>query len=512
MKRIMSVVLTAAVLASGAATARAYGAPFERGALGCREYRIPALFTLADDSVCASADLRWDHGSDSPQNIDTVFARSPDGYGNWSYQIVNRFDDYADGCGSKNSASFIDSALLQSKDGTLFLLTEAYSSGVGILNTKKGSGCVEYQGKRYVALAKQGESDFRYHIAGFANGFAPILCGGEPTGYSVDEEYRLYRNGEALTMPQRDGSEQPTGNMIAQSVFYADAAFHVFETPYLWLRASRDGGETWSAPQILNQQVTAESDYFLGVCPGRGLAVTVNGRERLIFALYTSNAGRNEKAVTVYSDDGGHTWNRGEEVKNSLFTGKTSESQLVTLPDGRIRMFSRNKSNYVACCDSADGGVTFTKSFACPALCGTKNCMVSFINYSRKLNGKSVIVSSSGGSRSGRADGVVRVIEAGESGAMTVLSEYRVNDGFFAYSCLTELSDGRLALLYEDEPSHINYMVLTMDEAGALSELNGNNVVFSKKETLWQKIRRFLDRVWFALERVFKATADSNAS
>ena len=501
MKRIMAILLSAAVLTSGAATAGAYDAPFERGALGCREYRIPALYTLNDGSVCASADLRWDHGTDSPQNIDTVFAKSPDGYGNWSYQIVNRFDDYADGCGSKNSASFIDSALLQAKDGTLFLLTEAYSSGVGILNTKRGSGCVEYQGKRYVALAKQGESDFRYHIAGFANGFAPILCGGEPTGYSVDEEYRLYRNGEPLTMPQLDGSEQPTGKTVAQSVFYAGAAFHVPEKPYLWLRASRDGGETWSAPQILNQQVTAESDYFLGVCPGRGLAVTVNGRERLIFALYTSNAGRDEKTVTVYSDDGGLTWTRGEEVENSLFTGKTSESQLVTLPDGHIRMFSRNKSNYVACCDSADGGVTFTRSFACPDLCGTKNCMVSFLSYSRKINGKSVIVSSSGGSMSGRADGVVRVIEAGESSKMTVLSEYRVNDGFFAYSCLTELSDGRLALLYEDEPSHINYMILTMDENGALSEVNGNNITFSKKEPFTQKLKRFFDRVWFSLER-----------
>ena len=504
MKRIMAVFLTAAVLASGATTAAAYTTPFERGTLGCREYRIPALFTLADGSVCASADLRWNHGTDSPQNIDTVFARSRDGYDNWEYRIVNRFDDYADGEGSANSASFIDSALLQAKDGTLFLLTEAYASGIGIMNTKKGSGCVEYQGKRYIALAKQGESDFRYHIAAHENGFAPILCGGEPTGYSVDEEYRLYQNGEALTMPQRDGADHPTGETVAQSVFYADAAFHVFETPFLWLRASADGGETWSAPQILNQQVTAESDYFLGACPGRGLSVTVNGKERLIFALYVSNAGGGEKTVTMYSDDGGKTWNRGKEVRNSAFTGKTSESQLVTLPDGTIRLFSRNSSNYVACCDSTDGGVSFTKSFACPDLYGTKNCMVSFVNCSRQINGKSVIVSSSGGSPDGRADGVVRVLAVNGDNHLTVVSEYHVNDGFYAYSCLTELSDGRLALLYEDEASHINYMLLTMDENGALSEINGNNIQFDKKETLWQKIRRFFDRVWFSLERIFE--------
>ena len=500
----MSVVLTAAILASGAATAAAYSTPFERGTLGCAEYRIPALYTLGDGSVCASADLRWDHGKDSPQNIDTVFAKSPDGFGDWTYTVVNRFDDYADGSGSVNSASFIDSALLQSRDGTLFLLTEAYSSGVGILNTKRGSGCVAYEGRRYIALAKKSEDDYRYHIADFEKGFAPILNGGEPTGYSVDEEYRLYQNGELLTMPQLDGGEQPTGETVAQSVFYAGADFHVFETPYLWLRTSRDAGETWSAPMILNPQVGQKSDYFLGACPGRGLAVNVNGKERLIFALYISNAGGGEKTVTIHSDDGGLTWNRGEEVENSLFTGKTSESQLVTLPDGRIRMFSRNSSNYVACCDSADGGVSFTKSFACPDMAGTKNCMVSFLNYSRKINGRDVIVSSSGGSLSGRADGVVRTFAVDEGGDMTLLSEYHVNDGFYAYSCLTELSDGRLALLYEDEASHINYMVLTMDETGALSELNGNNIAFNKKEPLAQKLKRFFDRVWFLIERLFR--------
>ncbi len=500
----MAVLLTAALLVSGAAQAAAYSTPFERGTLGCSEYRIPALLTLADGSVCASADLRWDHGKDSPQNIDTVFAKSPDGYGNWEYQTVNCFDDYADGEGSANSASFIDSALLQAKDGTLFLLTEAYLSGVGIMNTKQGSGCVEREGKRYIALAKQGESDFCCYIATFENGFAPILRGGEPTGYSVDEEYRLYQNGEALTMPQRDGSDNPTGETVAQSVFYVESVFHVLETPYLWLRTSADGGATWSAPVILNPQVTAESDYFLGACPGRGLSVDVDGKERLIFALYLSNAGGGEQAVTMYSDDGGRTWQRGKEVQNSLFTRKTSESQLVALPDGTIRMFSRNSSNYVACCDSTDGGVSFSKSFACPDLYGTKNCMVSFINYSRPINGKSVIVSSSGGSPSGRADGVVRALSVNGDNSLNVISEYRVNDGFFAYSCLTELSDGRLALLYEDEASHINYMLLAVDENGVLSEINGKNIQFEKKQTLWQKIRRLFDRVWFLLERVFE--------
>ncbi|MBR6335397.1 MAG: exo-alpha-sialidase, partial [Clostridia bacterium] len=120
MKRIMALALSAAMLFSGTAyAAAAYNTPFERNTLGCSEYRIPALLTLKDGSVCASADMRWSHGKDSPQNIDTVFAKSPDGLGDWKYTVVNKFDDYADGESSANSASFIDSALLQSENGTL---------------------------------------------------------------------------------------------------------------------------------------------------------------------------------------------------------------------------------------------------------------------------------------------------------------------------------------------------------------------------------------------------------
>ncbi len=504
MKKLISLVLGAILMFSVTGyAAESYATPFERNTLGCGEYRIPALLTLADGSVCASADMRWDHGKDSPQNIETVFASSADGYGNWEYVVVNRFDDYADGAGSANSASFIDSALLQSRSGRLFLLTEAYMSGVGIMNTKKGSGCVERNGKRYLSLAKRGESDFCYYISDFGNGYAPVFKNGEPTGYSVDEEYRLYKNSEALTLPQLDADEKPTGADVPQSVFYADSELHVFETPYLWLRTSDDSGRTWSSPTILNPQVTSDDDYFLGAAPGRGLAVTVDGGERLLFCLYKSNAGGGERAVTIYSEDGGATWNRGKEVENSAFTRKTSESQLVSLPDGTIRMFSRNMSDYTAFCDSSDAGASFTKSRACPDTYGTKNCMVSFINYSHRINGRDIIVSSSGGSAKERADGVVRVFAVRDGNSFEMLSEYHVNDGFYAYSCLTELRDGKLALLYEDEASHINYMILAVDEAGGLSEINGNDIQYNKKERILQRIKRFLYRILFSVVRFF---------
>ena len=507
MKKIMAVALCAAMafgITAGASDIEKTQTPFERGSLGCNEFRIPSLITLADGSVAAAADMRWGHGKDSPQNIDTLFALSANGRDNWEYTVVNRFDDYADGADSPESASFIDSAMVQSADGTLFLITEAYSSGTGILNTRRGNGCLVYEGNNYIALAKKGTDNYIYHIADFENGFAPVMQGAENTGYSVDEEYRLYKDGVALTLPQLGSDGKPTGEQVMQSIFYKESDFCVFPTPYIWLRTSGDSGKTWSKPLILNPMVTLDSDYFLGVCPGRGITVTTDAGERIIFNVYHSRAGGDEKAMSVYSDDGGKTWSRGGEVKHAAMLQKTSESQTVTLPDGKLRMFSRNKSRFISVCDSADGGVTWSKAMPDPALRGTPNCMVSFINYSRKINGKSVIISSSGGSYSSRANGVVRLGLVDDAGGIDWITAYRVNEGFYAYSCLTELDDGRVALLYEDEASHINYMILSVGESGEITRADGDDISFEEKKDFRYRLTEFADRILLFFTKLFK--------
>lgn len=499
-----TVLALTAVLCTATGTAAASAetnGPFARGTLSCSEFRIPALLTLQDGAVVASADMRWGHGADSPQNIDTGFARSIDGLGNWEHSIVNHFDDYADGADSTDSASFIDSALVQSQDGTLFLITEAYASGIGIRNTEQGNGCIEYQGETYIALAERDSEDYRYHIADFENGFAPVMDGDAATDYSVDTEYRLYQNGTLLTQPQRGTDGEPNGSTVAQSIFYKEAALHVFPTPFLWLRSSRDGGVTWSAPQVLNPAVGLDTDCFLGVCPGRGLAFDWNGGERLLFALYLSDAGKNEQALCIYSDDGGQTWQRGEAVQHAAMLKKTSESQPVLLPDGRLRLFSRNSSRYVACCDSTDGGQTWTKARPVEALRGRASCMISALTLPQP-DGTTVVLCAMPGDSSARADGVLRAGTADEAGNITWNDELPVNDGFFAYSCMTALSDGSIALLYEDEASHFAYCRMTVDGEGKLAAADGNTVTVQKKNSLRDTLTRAWDQVLLFFERL----------
>ena len=501
MKKSLSFFFTVLLLAAtpmGVLGAGAAVNPFETGTLGCERFRIPALWTLRDGRVLASADLRWNHGVDAPQNLDVAASLSPDGYAGWTYAVPNRLDDYADGTGSAKSAAYIDSALLQSDSGRVFLLTDLFLSGTGYPNAQKGSGCVTVDGKRCIALAARGSDDYRYCIADFDGGFAPVLENGSPTAYAVDREYRLYKDGALCTMAQKGDDDVPTGETVAQTVFYADADLHVFPTPFLCLRTSDDGGKSWSAPTLLNPMVKRDSEAFLGVCPGRGAAVQVDGHERLIFPVYSNENGK-EHALMLYSDDGGNTWQRGADVRNARLLQKTSESQIITLPDGTLRLFSRTASHFVGVCDSADGGVSWTKSKPAWALFGTKNCMVSFINTTHTVGGKPVVLCSMGGSAKGRANGVLRVGVIGDRNRIDWISELPVNEGFFAYSCLTELSDGKIALLFEDEAAHFCYGVYDLADDGSLSPTDGSDPVAVPAPTFVDRLLRLFAKFMAAV-------------
>lgn len=449
-----------------------YTQPFESSTMGSKTYRIPSIYTLNDGCVIAAADMRYEHGSDSPNNIDTLLAFSENGYGEWKYNVVNYFDDYADSHTEKGSASFIDTAIIQSANGRIFILTDMWTSDGGYMTCKKGSGFVSVNGKRYLRLTTGSCSDdigtFNYYLGDFNSGFAPIirLSDNVVTDYCADTEFCIYKNNEPLYQPQVGSDKQ-----IKQNIFYDKACFSAYRTCYLWLRYSDDNGKTWSSPLNISSQVKKDKEGFLGVGPGRGAVTSINGKERILFCLYKNGLikGACEDVCVIYSDDNGITWHRSKETKHSLFIGKTSESQIVALPDGKLRIYARNASKHVAYSDSSDGGETWTRFLPDKTLTAFGNCMVSFINYSKKIRGKSVIIGSYPSDTKKRASGVISVGLVGNKNKVDWITEYKVNDSFFAYSCLTELSDGRIAFLFEDEASHITYTIFDVSADGQLS-------------------------------------------
>lgn len=513
MKKIISAILGGALAVStlGVAASAAevpnveYEQPFESGVMGSELYRIPAIITLNDGSVMAAADMRYSHGMDSPNNIDTLVAVSQDGYSDWQYSVVNHFDDYSDGATGTDSASFIDSAIVQSKTtDRIFIVTDMCPSGGGYNQAQKGTGFTEVNGKNHLLLTTGDNSDqlntFEYYVGDFDDGFAPVckVSDNSETEYTVDEEYNLYKNGEALYMAQK-GSE---GVEVQQNVFYNDAEMCCYLTTYLAMRYSDDNGETWSAIKLIAADVKKSDEKFLGIGPGKGFVTQVNGKERIIFCVY-DNAGSAENVSTVYSDDNGETWQRGNETSVKLALGKTSEAQIISLPDGTLRMYARNAGDYVAYADSTDGGVSWSKFKADLNLKANGNCMVSFINVDKTINGKSVILGSFPSNSYERADGVVMVGLVGSDNVVEWISTYHVNDDFFAYSCLTQLADGNIGYLYEDEAYHISYMVLTLSDNGTISEINGNNAEFSGKQSFWYQILDFLKSLLLKFYQLF---------
>ena len=460
---------------------------FDNKEYGSERNRIPALYTLNDGSVLAGADIRYAHGSDSPNNIDIAVAISKNGYNGWEYVMVNHFDDYADTVTSTDSASFIDSAVVQSGTGRIYMVADAQPSECGYLQCKTGTGYFEFDGKKYLLLTNGKNDDklstFGYFIGDFEGGFAPVFTrkSREITEYSVDSEFRLYKNGKPLYADQKGAQ----GVKIQQNIFYSCAELKCYKTTYLWMRYSDDNGKTWSCPKILSEQVKNEKESFLGVGPGRGAVINHNGKERILFCVYDNNGLFKdpifENASVIYTDDNGETWHRSNKIKIKAGLKKTSEAQLVKIEGENykaLRMYARNLSNYIAYADSADGGETWTEFRADRSLEGTKNCMVSLMETSKKIDGKQVILCSAGGNLLARADGVLRVGLTQSNGDVNWISTYHLTQGFYGYSCLTELSDGNFAVFYEDEAAHLRYTVFSVSDNGIINEINGDNLDF----------------------------------
>ena len=484
MKRVISVITTVMIICCSlvfyvSAEKVKYEQPFDSGTCGSQTFRIPSIITLNNGSVMAAADMRYNHGTDAPNNIDTLVAVSENGRTDWQYDTVNYFDDCADATTDTSSASFIDSALVQSKEtDRIFIITDAFPSGMGYNQAKRGNGYItDSEGVSRLALTSSDSAkikDYKFYVGDFDGEFATVHASNK--NYSVDREFNLYLDGKPLYTKQINSDKQ-----VQQNIFFSSSELHVFPTSYLWMRYSDDNGKTWSAPSILNSQIKNKNECFLGIGPGRGCVIRHNDGERIIFTVY-DNYGITENTSTIYSDDNGLTWSRGERADYRIGLWKTSEAQLITLPDGMLHIFARNSSSFLATGTSADGGETWTRLKAEKNLNGNANCMSSFINVHSEHNDKNIILGSYASDCSQRADGVIMVGTVSDDCKIDWTYSYHINSGFFAYSCLTELSDGTIGILYEDEAAHIQYKILELTNCGTLSEINGDNIDYENTD------------------------------
>ena len=442
---------------------------------GSNYYRIPTLLTLSSGTVVSSIDCRYGGTHDARSNIDIAFSRSVDGGVTWSKPTLPLlFDDYApqavdwprDSVGKNvqisGSASFIDSVLLEdSSTGRLFLFADAFSYGKGFNNCVGGSGFKEIDGKKYIELYKDGDASNTYNYSIRENGIIYDDVNNVPTEYSVDGDYRILKDGVYLTQKQYQvrfsGTtllEEKTDVDVNQCVFYKDSLFHVRPTNFLTMKYSDDEGLTWSDLHILGNFRDVNKRMVLF---GPGVGTQIKSGEcagRLIISAYNSISG---EYGYLYSDDGGETWGF---IETSLGgSGNFAEAQIVELGDGYLRTYMRTNTGKIGYISSTDGGNTWSDTQYIPGISvASYETQLSVIKHSEKVDGKSVIILSTPTSTSGRRGGkllVGLVNETSESGYgkydVDWAYEYEVDltSYGYSYSCLTELPDGKIGLLYE---------------------------------------------------------------
>ena len=422
-------------------------------------YRLPTMVTLADGTIVAAADIRWNTTYDGG-GLDTLVARSTDGGRTWNYTVANYLGDNGNVYNGSKSTTFIDPSLLVGPDGmTVYMLVDLYPYGIAL----NGSGNTQpstdtgFDAKGNLKLSDNDHYSYNYYLK---DGKIYDSSNKVVEGYEIDAYFNI--------------TYVKNGTVVKSNLFYYDSPFKVARTQYLYLTKSTDRGATWSEPTLLDvraKEIVTRKENALLVAPGN--AITTSSGVMIFPAYSYTTSGDGQQYVTlIYSTDGVN-WTTSTE-----YTGLnwSSEGAIVELENGTIRVFVRNKEARLSYVDFDPKTMTWIghKVTDIPT---NSNTQLAAITYSKTSNGDQVILVScpsgptsvtgtANNDGSMRTNGKIHVFTVNAAGEMTLVKSIKANNytansqisgsnyteemGFFAYSALTELSDGSIALMYEN--------------------------------------------------------------
>ncbi len=102
-------------------------------------------------------------------------------------------------------------------------------------------------------------------------------------------------------------------------------------------------------------------------------------------------------------------------------------------------------------------------------------CQLDAILYSKTIDGKKAILLSAAGNTGSRSDGKIFVGLVMDDGSIRWDYSYSITEpgAFFAYSCMTEMDNGDIALLYEEAAASIRFKTIPISEIAVGSETGG---------------------------------------
>ncbi len=462
------------------------------GAAGNDSYRIPGITTIKggdhDGRLVAATDIRWRSHLDS-SNIDTAVSWSDDGGVTWNTSIVNYFGDSSNTATDNRTAIFIDPLITADNSGNLFLTTNAFPAGTCTHGSRnqplaQSTGFADITlhngtqvGQRMAIYTDfhtnvQTDDNYAYYLGEFgADGYADILDAydGSASGYYADRHFYLYYQKGGTKAPDTDkiycAQLDNANTWVQQNLFFQNATLHVRTAQFIYMRKSTDGGVTWSDPVILNPQIRTSNESFYGPGPGAGICLADG---TLILPMYDNGGG--EHATCMYSTDGGNTWTRATRL------GFGSESCIVPIDETTLRQFYRDNTTTIHYNDRTlqDGDWIPGSQQSAPGAPKQGNNQLSALRYSKKVNGKDIILVSTAtspgiGGGYTRQGGKIYAFELKSDKTMELVSTYVVNAAtdWYGYSSLTELKDGSIGLIFENsqtdgnDPKRLDYCGLT---------------------------------------------------
>ena len=440
---------------------------------GIKSYRIPALLKTDKGTLIAGADERRLHSSDWG-DIGMVVRRSEDKGKTWSDRvtITNLRDNPKASDPSIGSPVNIDMALVQDPaTKRIFSIYDMFPEGKGIFGmaAQREEAYKQIDGKTYQILYKEGEEG-SYTIR--ENGTVYT-----PDGKATD--YRVVVN--PVKPAYSDKGDLYQGNQLLGNIYFTSnktSPFRVAKDSYLWMSYSDDDGKTWSAPQDITPMVKADWMKFLGVGPGTGITLhTGPHKGRIIVPTYTTNQTNHlngsQSSRIIYSDDHGKTWHMGGGVNDhrtltdgtvidsstmSNYYAQNTESSVVQLNNGDLKLFMRGLTGDLQVATSKDGGVTWENDIKRYA--DVKDVYVQLAAIHTMHDGKEYIVLSNAGGP-GRFNGLVHLARVEENGELTWLKHNPIQSGKFAYNSIQDLGNGEYGLLYEHADNNQNEYTLS---------------------------------------------------